>query len=147
MSANALEWIVVLMFLLLAFGLTFVEAIWLNKNSWANFGKSLAFAVATNVIGFFAGFCVLFVIGLGIFMFVWDGAINKYRYGETFLLAGIVFGVLFFPLFLALCKRLFLKILKIQTGKAAWVFSFVSSFLIVLLSLGVPVLAGYLLFK
>ena len=146
MSVEAKEWLVVLMYFLFVFGLTFVEAVWLSKKNWANFGKALAFALATNVIGFFAGFCVLFVTALGIFMFVWDGAVNKYRYGESFLIAGLAFGVLFFPLFLALCKRLFLKILKIQTGKLAWIYSFASSFLIVLLSLVVPILLGYFIF-
>lgn len=146
MSGAAKEWLVVLIYFLFVFGLTFVEAIWLNKRNWTNFGKALAFALATNVIGFFAGFSVLFVTGLVIFMFVWDGAVDKYRHGEAILLAAIVFGVLFFPLFLALCKRVFLKILKIQTGRAAWIFSLVSSFLIVMLSLGVPILLGYFIF-
>ncbi|HEY0429389.1 MAG TPA: hypothetical protein VGC76_16530 [Pyrinomonadaceae bacterium] len=147
MSASAWEWIIILIFFLFVFGLTLVEAIWLSKMNWANFGKSLAFAVVTNAIGFFAGFAVLFVIGLLIFMFVFDGAIDKYRHGELALWAALIFGILFFPLFLALCKVIFLKILKIQAGKAAWIFSLVGSSLIVFLALGVPVLAGYFIFS
>jgi len=147
MSSAGLEWLIVFVFLLFVFGLTFAEALWLSKKNWAAFGKSLVFAVTTNVFGFSVGFFALFVVFLVIFMLVWDGAIKNYKYGDAGIIAALAFGALFFPLFLALCKRLFLRILKIQTGRAAWIFSFVSSVLLVVLSLGVPCLAGFLLFR
>jgi hypothetical protein len=147
MYGVALEWLFILIFLLFAFGLTFVEAFWLSKKNRANFGKALAFALTTNVVGFFAGFFVLFVVFGLMLMFSLDGSLQRNPLGEAGIIAAIVFGVLFFPVFLALCKRLFLKILKIQTGRAAWIYSFASSFLIVFIALVVPCLAGYLLFK
>lgn len=147
MSSVALEWIVVFVYLLFVIGLTFAEAFWLSKKNWAAFGRSFAFSVTTNVIGFFVGFFVLFVVFLLIFMFVWDGSAQNNKYGNEIIIAALVFGFLFFPLFLALCKRLFLRIFKMHSGSAAWIFSFASSFLIVLISLGAPILAGYLLFR
>lgn len=147
MSSVGLEWLVILIFFLFAFGLTFAEAFWLDKKNWATFGKSLAFALTTNAVGFFVGFFVLFVVFLLIFMFVWDGSAQNNKYGNELIIAALIFGFLFFPVFLALCKRLFLKILKIQIGRAAWIFSFASSFLIVFIALAVPCLAGYLLFR
>ncbi|MGC2235489.1 MAG: hypothetical protein WA584_04980 [Pyrinomonadaceae bacterium] len=147
MSSVALEWLVILMFLLFVFGLTFAEAFWLSKKNWTTFGKSLAFALTTNAVGFFVGLFVLFVVFGLMLMFSLDGSLQRNPLGEAGIIVAMVFGVLFFPVFLALCKRLFLKILKIREGKAAWIFSFASSFLIVFLALVVPCLAGYLLFR
>lgn len=146
MSSTAREWLVVLIFLLFAFGLTFAEAFWLYKKNWANFGKSLAFAIAGNVTGFFVGLFVMFIVFGVILALAWDGSLEKIPFGDAGIIAAIVFGVLFFPVFLAFCKRLLLMLLKIQTGQAAWIFSFASAFLIVLLALGVPILVGYFIF-
>jgi len=145
MSSVALEWLIVLLFFLFVFGLTFGEAIWLNKKGWTNFGKAFAFTVTTNVIGFFAGFFVMFVVIGGMLMFSLDGSLQNNPLGDAGILVLVLFAILFFPVFLALCKRLFLKILKIQTGKP-WTFSFASSFLMAFLSLGVPILVGYFIF-
>lgn len=147
MSSVALEWLIVLLFFLFVFGLTFGEARWLHKKGWTNFAKAFAFAVTTNVIGFFGGFFVMFVAIGGMLMFSLDGSLQNNPLGDAGIISALVFAVLFFPVFLALCKRLFLRILKIQTGKSAWVFSFVSSFLLALLALGVPALVGYLISK
>ena len=92
MSSVALEWLVVFIFLLFAFGLTFVEAFRLSKKNWASFGKSLAFALTTNVVGFCAGFFVLFVVFLLIFMFVWDGSAQNNKYGNELIIAALIFG-------------------------------------------------------
>ena len=146
MSGQTKEWLVFFGFLFLAVALTFAETIWLNRKGWTNFGKAFAFAVATNVFGFFVGFFVMFVVFGMILAMAWDGSLEKIPFGDAGLIAAIVFGVLFFPIFLALCKRLLLKILKIQTGKSAWIFSFLSSFSIVLFALGIPVLFIYLMF-
>lgn len=145
MSGSIKEWLVFFVFIFLAIGLTLAEAIWLNKKGWTNFGKAFALAVATNVIGFFVGFFVIFVVFGVILAMAWDGSLEKI--GDAGIIAAMLFGFLFFPIFLALCKRLFLKILKIQTGKSAWLFSFASAFLIVFLSLGAPVLVVYLMSK
>jgi lysylphosphatidylglycerol synthetase-like protein (DUF2156 family) len=147
MSAEMREWAVVLVFFLFAFGLTFVEAIWLSRKNWTSFGKALAFAVTTNVVGFVAGFAVLFVMSLAIFMLVFEGVNNDSRLAEWGIWAALIFGILFFPLFLAFCKVILLKVLKIQTGKAAWIFSFVISFLLVVLSFVIPILVGGFLFR
>ncbi len=146
MSGQTKEWLVFFVFLFLAAALTLVEAIWLNKKGWTNFGKGFAFAVATNAIGFFAGFPVMFVVFGVILALAWDDSLSVIPLADAGMIAAILSGILFCPLFLALCKRLFLKILKIQTRKSAWTFSFLSSFLIVFFSLGVSIVAEYLIF-
>jgi hypothetical protein len=146
MSSVALEWLFVFMFFLFAFGLTFAEAIWLSKNNWAAFGKALGFTVTTNVIGFFIGFAVIFVVFVILLMLVFDNSINNLPHGDLSIIVALVFAALFFPLILALCKRLFLRIFKMQAGKPAWLFSLASAFTLAFLSLVVPIIAGYLLF-
>jgi lysylphosphatidylglycerol synthetase-like protein (DUF2156 family) len=147
MSVNTREWLVILIFFLSAAGLTLVEAVWLNKKNWTSFGKALVFAVTTNVVGFFAGFFVLFVASLAIFMLVFEGVNNDNRFAEAGIWVALIFGILFFPMFLAFCKVILLKVLKIQTGKAAWIFSFIVSFLLVFVSFVVPILVGAFLFR
>lgn len=144
MAASTREWLVVLIFFLFTFGLIFLEAAWLSKKNWASFGKSLAFALASDITGFFVAGMLMFAAAMIIFMFVWDGAIDKYRNGDALIIAVIVLANLVSFLFLAFCKRLFLKILKIRTGKTAWIYSFAGAFIIALLWLGVPALAAFL---
>lgn len=145
MSGQTKEWLVFFVFLFLAVGLTFAETIWLKRKGWTNFGKAFAFAVATNVVGFFVGFFVMFVVLGVILALAWDDSLTVIPHADAGIIAAILSGVLFFPIFLALLKRLFLRILKIQTGKPAWIFSFLSSFSIVFFALGIPVLFTYLL--
>jgi hypothetical protein len=59
----------------------------------------------------------------------------------------LIFGFLVTPLLLIICKRIFLGVLKIQTGKPAWLYALASSVLIVIVSLGVPTLLGFIVFR
>ncbi len=62
MSGTAKEWIAVLIFVLCVAGYTVGEAVWLKRKGWADFGRSLAFAAATNIFGYAVGLFVLFVV-------------------------------------------------------------------------------------
>jgi hypothetical protein len=145
MSGNAKEWAVVLGFLLIVAGLTIFEAFLINRKGWAGFGKSLAFSALTNFIGFAVGSFVHFVVLAVFMMLAWDGSIEKFPLKDYGIGATLILAALFFPLFLLLCKRLFLRILHIQTGKTAWLFSAASSFVIFIISYGLPICAIYLL--
>lgn len=147
MSETIYEWIIVWAFLLLAVGFTFAEAAWLGRKGWAGFGKSFAFAALTNFIGFGVGFFVVFVVFFVIMMIVFDGAIDKFPAGDYGLIALLIFAFLFTPILLALCKRAFLSVLKMQTGRAAWLYSLVSSISILIVSLGVPFVIGYFVYR
>lgn len=140
------EWLVVLIFLSVVVGLTIFEAVLINRKGWAGFGKSLAFSAVTNLTGFTVGGFVLFVV-LAVFMaMAWDGSLERFPLKDYGIGATLVLAALFFPLFLMLCKRLFLKIFNIRTGKTAWLFSLASAFAIFIISHGLPVIAAYLLF-
>lgn len=145
MSGTAREWIIIWIFLLCIVGLTIFEAILINRKGWADFGKSLAFSALTNLLGFTVGFFVLFVVLAVIMAMAWDGSLERFPLHDYGIGATLGFGFLFFPLFMLLCKRLFLKVFNIRTGKSAWLFSTASAFAICIISYGLPVCAVYLL--
>ncbi|HEX8250802.1 MAG TPA: hypothetical protein VF599_21695 [Pyrinomonadaceae bacterium] len=145
MSGVAREWAVVLIFLVSVIGLTLLEAFWIKRSGWAGFGRSLAFSVLTNFIGLAIGFFAMFVVFGVVLAMAWDGSIEKFPLRDYGIVAFLVFGVLFFPLFLMMCKRLFLKLFKIQTGKTAWLFALAAALSVFIISLGLPALAAYLL--
>jgi hypothetical protein len=145
MSRVVMEWLVVLIFFVAVIGLTVFEAFLIKNKGWAGFGRALGFSVLTNFIGFAAGYFVLFVVFGVVFAMAWDGSIEKFPLKDYGIGAFLAFGVLFFPLFLMFCKRLFLKLFKIQAGRAAWLFSLFSALAIFIISHGVPLFAAYLL--
>jgi hypothetical protein len=147
MSAIAREWIVILSFFLLFDGFIIGEAFWMNRKGWAGFGRSLGFSVLTNFIGYAIGFFVLFVV-FGVFLAMsWDGSIEKFPMKNYGIGATLILAVLFTPALLTVCKRIFLPVLKIQISKSAWLYSLASSVLGLTMSVGIPILLGYLLFR
>jgi hypothetical protein len=144
MSGNTREWLVVLIFFVAVFGLTFLEAFLIKRKGWSGFGRALAFSVLTNLIGFAVGSFVIFVVVGVVLAMAWDGSLERFPLKDYGIGAVLVGGALFFPLFLTLCKRLFLKLFEIQTGKTAWLFALAASIAIFIISHGLPVLAAYL---
>ena len=139
------EWVIVLSFFVIIIGYTVAEAVWVNRKGWAYFGKSLVFSVLTNFIGYVVGFFVVFVIFGVILAMAWDGSIEKFPMKDYGLVAAMSFAVLFTPALLTVCKRVFLSLLKMQSGKTAWLYAVVSAVLSLMVSLGVPILLGYIL--
>lgn len=150
MYANLFEWIIIWAFFLLVIGFMFAEAFWLSRKGWSSFGKSFAFSALSNFIGFSVGLGVFFVV-LAIFMMLsLDGSLGRATSSSTggALAIGIfIFATFLTPLLLVICKRIFLSILKIQTGKPAWLYALASSVLIVVVSIGVPILIGYFIYR
>ena len=146
---NLLQWLVILAFFLLVIGFMFAEAFWISKKNWASFGRAFAFAALSDLIGFAVGLFIFFVV-MGIFLMLsLDGTTDRIfnsKVGGPAAITVLIFGFLVTPLLLIICKRIFLGILKIQTGKPAWIYALVSSVLIVIVSLGVPTLFGYFIF-
>jgi len=144
MSSNTKDWIVVLVFLLSPILFSIGEAFWLNKVGWTSFIKALLFTLLTNITGLVIGYTVLFIVLTATLMMAWDGSLGKFK--DSQLGAVLVLAVLFIPLLLLLFKRGLLAILKWGSGKFAWFYSVLSAVLLLLISLGLPVLAGYILF-
>lgn len=149
MSANLLQWLVIAAFFLIVLGFLFAEAFWINKNGWASFGKAFVFSALSNFIGFAVGSFVFFVV-MGIFMMLTlDGTTQRAfdsKIGGPIMILILIFATVFTPLLLIIGKRVFLGVLKIQTGKPAWLYALVSSVLIFIVSIGIPGVFGYFVF-
>jgi hypothetical protein len=130
MSSDLIQWIAVLMFFLLFWGFTAGEAFWLKQRQWASFQRSLAFAVTSNLFGFFIGSGVVLALILFMFMLTFEKMTNPtLNEAVMWVLLSLVF--IFPPFLLLLVKRLSLKIFKMETGRPAWRFSLITSLLIV----------------
>jgi hypothetical protein len=146
MSSNVIQWIAVLMFFLLFWGFTAGEAFWLKRRQWASLQRSLAFSITSNLFGFFIGSGVVLVLILFLFMLTFEQLKNP-RLNEAlaWVLVGLVFVVP--PVLLMLVKRLSLKIFRMETSRPAWLFSLISSLLIVFGSALVPGVFLYVVLK
>lgn len=150
MSANLFEWIIIWAFFLLVVGFMFAEAVWLSRKDWASFGKSFVFSALSNFIGFSVGLFIFFVVLAMFMMFSLDGTTQRAfdsPIGGPIAIVILICATLLTPVLLIICKRIFLSILKIQTGKPAWTYALASSVLILIISLGVPILIGYFLYR
>ena len=147
-SFNLLQWSVIWAFFLTVLGFMFAEAFWLSKKGWTNVSRAFAFSVLSNVIGFAVGFVVIFICLVALLPLMFDNTVpNSAEAHGKAIIAVMAFGIFFTPVFLMICKRTFLAVLKIQTGSAAWLYALVSSVLILVVSLGVPSLLGYFIFR
>ena len=146
---NLLQWLVILAFFLLVVGAMVAEAFWLSRKGWANFGKSFVFSALSNFIGFAVGLFVFFMV-MGVFlMLTLDGTTQRIfdsAVGGPAAIATLIFATFLTPVLLIIGKRIFLGLLKIQTGKTAWLYALVSSILIFAIALGVPIVFGYFVF-
>jgi hypothetical protein len=146
-SATAREWIVILSFLALIAVGTLSEALWIQRAGWAGHAKAISFSALTNIIGFFAGGFVLFVVLLLMFMMTFEKKMSDSLGGERGMIVLLIVGLTFGPIVMTLSKRLFLRIFRMSSGGRAWMFSLASSVAVVFVSVVVPVLVGYLLFR
>jgi hypothetical protein len=147
MSSITKEWTIFFSFFVLVAGVTFFEAVWLKRAGRSGFGNALGFSVLTNFLGFTVGFFVLFVIVGVIMAMAWDGSIYNFPLKDYGLAVTLGFTFLFTPAWLALCKRFFSSLLKIQTGKSAWLYAIASSVLTLTICVGIPILLGWLLWR
>jgi len=142
-SANGKEWLAVLIFFSSFIFFTLGETVWLERKGWSKIGKSLAFAFITNIFSFGFGFFVIFLVFGVVMAMAWDGSLQKIPAQNYTVGAALIAASLFPFILLALAKRLLLLLFKMSRGKAAWLFSFVSSFLVLAASVCFPILFLY----
>ena len=146
MLADTIQWLAVIIFFLIFWGFTFGEAMWLKKRGWAEFSRALSFTVSSNLLGFFIGSFVVFVIILILLMLTLEPVKNA-NTQEFIMWVGVVLVFIFPPIFLLLVKRLLLKLFKIDAGRKVWGFSALTSILIVFASVAVPLGFLYIISK
>jgi hypothetical protein len=146
-SGNFYEWIVVLLYIAATFGVTAAEIIWLVRNRWAEFARSISFVFASNAIGFIVGGGVVFVIVLILFMMTMEAKTKDALGGEgtMWVLVVCMFSVV--PVFLLLSKRLLLSAFRMRTGRPVWIYSLVSTLTIIIVGFALPTVAAYLITK
>jgi len=141
MSAIAIEWIAILFFLFLFVGVIIAEVMWLRRKGPSSPGTAIGYVLATDLLGFGIGSGIVSVIFFIMFMMVMGpagrgGNAPEYAYWITSAIA-----LIFPPVILILLKRIFLAIFKIRSGKRAWVYSLVSSILIIVVLFVLPTAA------
>lgn len=142
--SNASEWLSVVVFFLVFWGLTLGEAAWLNKKGWANFGTSFLFSLITNLVGLVIGSIAVGIILLFIVMLTFEPKGGR-AVTESLMWIGVFLVFLFPPIFLMVTKRLSLRIFKMGEGRPVWVFCAVTSFITVFLCAGIPFGVQYLM--
>lgn len=145
MSAITIEWIAIFLFLLLFVGVIVAEVQWLVRKGLASSGSAAGFVLVSDLLAFGIGSFVVFVIFFIMFMMVMGpagrgGNAPEYAYWITSAIA-----IMFPPAILIIFKRIFLAVFKIRSGKPAWVYSIVSSILIIVVLVVLPALALFAL--
>lgn len=123
MSSVTIEWVTTGVFALAFIVAIIIETLWLIRNDWASAQKSVAYVMLTNNLSLCIGFFIPFVIIGTLLAFAWSGDLSGERGGGATLIAAIVIGLLFPPVFLFLTKRVFLVFFKIRSGREAWLYS------------------------
>ena len=145
MSEIAIEWIALLLFLVLFVGVIVAEMQWLVRKGWASSGRAVGFVMVTDLLGFGIGSGVVLAIFVIMLMMTFGPAGRGGDSPESYYWIAIIFAVIFPPIFLITAKRLFLLIFKIKSGKTAWIYSLLSSFLVFVIVLVPPPLVYYLI--
>ncbi|MFT3743506.1 MAG: hypothetical protein QM785_04345 [Pyrinomonadaceae bacterium] len=135
MSANALEWLVVLVFLVLFAAAIVGEIIWLVTKKWATAGRAAALVVVSNILSMILGSFLIGSIMLILFMLVMGPQGRGSDTPESVYWIGIILAFILPPILLIVIKRIMLGLLKIRSGGSAWGYSAVSSILAFLITL------------
>ncbi len=146
MSSNTVEWLAVAIFFICFFGLTVLEAFWLNKKNLIPFPRVFSFSFVTNILSVSVGFFVSFLIFVVLFMLVFDGSLQELPPNDLRLWAAVIIAALFPLLLLILAKRLMLHFFKLASVRSPWLFSIAASVVFMLTVSAVPSLFIYFAF-
>lgn len=135
MSETVIEWIAFLFYMLLFVGVVVAEVQWLIRKGWTSSGRAIGYVMTTDILGVGISSLVVLTIFVIMFMMVMGPAGKGGTSPEAAYWVLITFAVVFVPIFLIAAKRLFLLIFKIKSGKSAWIYSLVSSIIIILVVL------------
>ncbi len=145
MAGTIVEWVAFFLFVFLFIGSIAAEVQWLVRKGWATTSRATGFVLTTDLVGLCAGGAVGFIAFFVMFVMVMGPAGRGSDVPEAayWAVAGIAFVAQ--PVLLLFIKRLCLLIFKIGSGRSAWIYSLVSSILIILVVLIPPPLFLYLI--
>lgn len=133
-----------LLFFLCFFGITIAEAFWIASRNDLPFGRTFLFSFSTNIFTVCIGFFVSFVIFGIILALAWDGSLEKVPGGDFTIWTAVTVAALFPVVLLIISKRVAAALFKLRLARP-WPFSILSSLAFFLVTLGLPVLAVYLI--
>src|ERR1035437_3095594 len=132
MSNITKEWILFAIPLFFFVGVIVAEVFWLVRKKWCTPGGAVAFVLLSDLFSFALGGFVIFVILAVILAMAWDGSISHVSGGDGTAWFALVVMFAFPPILLVLTKRVLLAMFKIASGKTAWIYSIVSSLIIII---------------
>ena len=127
-----MDWLAVAFFLVLFIAAVIAEVAWLTRNGWTTSGRAVAYVLLTDVLGMAVGLFTIFVALSVMIMMAFGSSGGGGTAPESSYLAVVVFGCVFPPLFLLSLKRLFLLILRIRRARSAWLYSLLSTILLII---------------
>ena len=127
-----MDWLAVAFFLVLFIAAVIAEVAWLTRNGWTTSGRAVAYVLLTDVLGMAVGLFTIFVAVSVMIMMAFGSSGGGGTAPESSYLAVVVFGCVFPPLFLLSLKRLFLLLLRIRRARSAWLYSLLSTILLII---------------
>ena len=127
-----MDWLAVAFFLVLFIAAVIAEVAWLTRNGWTTSGRAVAYVLLTDVLGMAVGLFTIFVAVSVMIMMAFGSSGGGGTAPESYYWAVVVFGCVFPPLFLLSLKRLFLLILRIRRARSAWLYSLLSTILLII---------------
>jgi hypothetical protein len=147
MSEVTVEWIAMLLFAVLFLGAILGEIFWLIRGGSTTLGRATAFVLLTDLLSLCIGSVIVFIIFGIMLMLTFGPAGRGSDTPESVYWAILTFALICPPVLLFALKRLLLWIFKIKSGKTAWIYSFLSSVLILLVVMVPPPLVYFLFVK
>ena len=126
-----MDWLAFALFLVIFVAAVIAEVMWLNRKGWTTSGRAVAYVLLTDVLGIGVGLFTIFAAVSVLIMMAFGSSGGGGTAPESAYWAVLVLGLLFPPLFLLSLKRLFLLILRIRNARSAWVYSFLTTILLI----------------
>ena len=145
MSKVPIDWISFFLLIVLIVAAILAEIRWLSRHGWATSGLATGYVFTTSLLGLGIGLSVVMVLFLAMFMMVMGPAGRGSDVPEATYWLTTAIAIVLPPVILVLIKRIFLSIFKIRSGRPAWIYSAISSILMILIVF-VPPTAIFFLF-
>ena len=140
------DWIALFLFFGLLAGAAVFEAVWLVRKGWASGSRAAAFVAVSDLLSFCVAALIYFVAAFIMLMLVFVPAGTGASEGsESTMWVTVIAAAVFPPLCLFLVKRSFLAVLRIQSGRTAWIYSLAVTAAICIVSIVPPALFFYLI--
>jgi hypothetical protein len=145
MSASILQLLAFALYGLMFVPVTIAETLWLVRRNWSTTGRAVAFSLASNGIGMAVSSAVIFAAALIMFMLVMGPSGTGSDTPNAVYIAILVLALTLPLVFISGLKLLFLRWMKMRSGREALVFSAVASVGLIVCVLILPTVVIYFL--